>query len=134
MLKAVSEMLDFEVVTDSKIAATKVYCAKTMLDGIIKGLEPQESEGLRPNTLELRGTAAPGFPEPPVPPQPTEELAERFKYLPITSEGKLSEIKVQDAQRNTVTEAPENLKLKIDGKPTTYGKAKNKAFQEIEIL
>lgn len=128
MLKAVLKMLETKDTDEIKVYAAKVNRAKIMLDGITLELEKKfeaEPRSISPSVL------TPSIPQVPV---EKAKPVNRFQYLPVVKNGRLYELKVQDTINNKVTEASEDFKLKINGKDTTYGKAKGEPFQKIKLI
>lgn len=137
MLKAVSKMLKLDETQDKfEVILARIECAKTMLDGIIAGMDTEGvhltiNTPVEPVSINaVADTEIPKTPEVPVEaPKP-----ERFTYLPVADGGKLDKIKMHDNKFNKDSEAPLTLGVKIDGKVTTYGKAKGNPFQNIELV
>ena len=119
MLKAVSVMLK-----ESK--DPKVECAKTIVDEIIKGIDPEAED-------QIVDVALPPFKDSSYvipaakkkPGRPAKEIpnSER-RWEVIVNEGKLVQ----------VTGLPDDAMLELDGAPMTHAQAKGRSFQNATIL
>ena len=124
MLEAISEMISIDGPEDMKDVATRVRCAKIMLDKVIDGLK--EKPELMPAFHYKKALEAPE-----VKIQNHKEKVEP-EYQINVEHGKLIFMKIN--KNGEWVDAPHDTPMVIDEIVTTYGEAIGKPFQNGQVL